>query len=112
MLGLQIVSPVGQTWFVTPHLSGLTTAEGGFETTLGWFGVKWSLSDTSFDLQISSPVGTQGSVALVDPRFSKFVTVDRSLILMTGENQIFLLEGGNHTISVLLQGGSTSEVGQ
>ncbi|KAJ3748405.1 hypothetical protein DFH05DRAFT_1389962 [Lentinula detonsa] len=45
LLGLTVTSPQGATWSVAPVLSGLTAAEGGFETGLGWFGVNWTLTD-------------------------------------------------------------------
>lgn len=45
VLGLDVVAPRGSVWVVRPMLSGLHAAEGGFETPLGWFGVKWRVAD-------------------------------------------------------------------
>ncbi|KAJ4477471.1 glycoside hydrolase family 78 protein [Lentinula aciculospora] len=66
VLGMTITSPQGTTWSVAPVLSGLTAAEGGFETGLGWFGVNWTLTDnnTTFTLIIDTPRGTNGTATL------------------------------------------------
>ncbi|GLB44370.1 putative bacterial alpha-L-rhamnosidase 6 hairpin glycosidase domain [Lyophyllum shimeji] len=43
VLGLTVISPQGKTWSLAPHINGgLPGAEGGFETSLGWFGVAWT----------------------------------------------------------------------
>ncbi|KAG5340251.1 hypothetical protein C0989_002353 [Termitomyces sp. Mn162] len=62
VLGLQITAPQGTTWALAPHLSGLEHAEGGFETGLGWFGVKWSIGDGSgsLEVQVTTPEKTSG----------------------------------------------------
>ncbi|TFK60970.1 Six-hairpin glycosidase [Pluteus cervinus] len=46
LLGLTITSAKGSTWSVAPHFAsasdlGVPAVEGGFETPLGWYGVKW-----------------------------------------------------------------------
>ncbi|PFH47431.1 glycoside hydrolase family 78 protein [Amanita thiersii Skay4041] len=64
VLGLTITSPRGQTWSVAPVLSGLSEAEGGFETALGWFGVSWSVVNSTFILTVDTPSGTKGVVVL------------------------------------------------
>ena len=64
VLGLTITSPQGLTWSVAPHVSGLPSAEGGFETALGWFGVKWVSTTKRFELNITTPAGTSGVVKL------------------------------------------------
>ncbi|KAI0752009.1 hypothetical protein C8Q74DRAFT_347805 [Fomes fomentarius] len=55
VLGLIVTSPQGQTWQVALHLSGLTAAKGGFTTPLGWFGVKWEKTKTTFRMEIDVP---------------------------------------------------------
>ncbi|KAE9398819.1 Six-hairpin glycosidase [Gymnopus androsaceus JB14] len=65
VVGLTVTSPQGDTWSVAPTLSGLSAAEGGFETGLGWFGANWTLTDnTTFTLTIDTPSGTNGTVTL------------------------------------------------
>ena len=65
VLGLTVTSPQGATWQVAPHTSGLSAAEGGFTTPLGWFGAKWSkTSKGKFSLEIDVPEGTKGTVEL------------------------------------------------
>ncbi|KAF9019279.1 glycoside hydrolase family 78 protein [Hymenopellis radicata] len=44
VVGLTLTSPQGATWAIAPIPSGLDSAEGGFETGLGWFGVKWNVT--------------------------------------------------------------------
>ena len=58
---------MGQTWSLTPHTSGLTAAEGGFETPLGWFGARWNLVSKAFEVTVSTPEGTEGVVNLPRP---------------------------------------------
>ncbi|KAG6857688.1 hypothetical protein H0H87_004104 [Tephrocybe sp. NHM501043] len=62
--GLKLTSAQGATWSVAPVLSGLDAAEGGFETGLGWFGVKWNIRANLFTLKLDMPKGTQGIVYL------------------------------------------------
>lgn len=38
--------------------------EGGFETVLGWFGVKWEIEGGVMTMNVSTPVGTSGVVAM------------------------------------------------
>ncbi|TFY77150.1 hypothetical protein EWM64_g6863 [Hericium alpestre] len=64
VLGLTVTSPQGRTWSIAPHISGLSAAEGGFETALGWFGVQWNTSHGSFTLALDVPKETKGVVRL------------------------------------------------
>ncbi|TFK47182.1 Six-hairpin glycosidase [Heliocybe sulcata] len=64
VLGLTVTSPQGKTWSIAPHLSGLSAAEGGFTTPLGWYGVKWTEDDSMFTLDVDIPTGTSGIVQL------------------------------------------------
>lgn len=92
ILGIGITSPLGQTWSITPVLSGLQSAEGGLETGLGWFGVKWNVDHDVLTVQISTPKGTSGTVEL--PGTGQ-VTVD-------GEVRAGIkveLNGGDHVLT-------------
>ncbi|KAL0948872.1 hypothetical protein HGRIS_008991 [Hohenbuehelia grisea] len=62
--GITVTSPQGATWAVAPVLSGLDAAEGGFETPLGRFDVKWVVKNRRFTLNIRTPKGTSGTVIL------------------------------------------------
>ncbi|KAG6820732.1 hypothetical protein H0H93_012378 [Arthromyces matolae] len=62
VLGLKITSPQGAKWSVAPVLSGLDAAEGGFTTSLGWFGVKWGMIGANFVISVDVPVGTEGTI--------------------------------------------------
>ncbi|KAI0312129.1 Six-hairpin glycosidase [Amylostereum chailletii] len=95
VLGLTVTSPQGATWAVSPHLSGLPAAQGGFSTGLGWFGVQWSSNETVFELDVDVPTGTKGVVTLP---VSGTTTVDGEAATVNGG--VLVLEGGNHTIVV------------
>ncbi|KAF5355117.1 hypothetical protein D9756_005314 [Leucocoprinus leucothites] len=92
VLGIGITSPEGQTWTVTPVLSGLESAEGGLETGLGWFGVKWNVRRNVLTVQISTPKGTSGTVTL--PGTGR-ITVDGK----PESGGSVKLGGGDHTLS-------------
>ncbi|KAK0219176.1 Six-hairpin glycosidase-like protein [Armillaria fumosa] len=65
ILGLTITSSRGATWSMNPHINGgLPGAEGGFETSLGWFGVRWALQNNQFFVAVDTPEGTDGLVKL------------------------------------------------
>ncbi|PFH51501.1 glycoside hydrolase family 78 protein [Amanita thiersii Skay4041] len=95
VLGVTITSPRGENWSVAPVLSGLSEAEGGFETSLGWFGVKWSVSNSTFNLSVDTPSGTSGVVVL--PRDGS-VQVDGKDVQANGRE--LQLAGGQHEIVV------------
>lgn len=98
MLGLQITSPQGVQWALAPHLSGLGATEGGFETGLGWFGVKWTLDKGArrWTAKLATPSSTSGVVTLPREARGGNVSVDGREV--TAESSIFPLTGGNHTI--------------
>ncbi|KAK0226112.1 glycoside hydrolase family 78 protein [Armillaria fumosa] len=99
VLGLTLTGPQGSSWSVAPVLSGLQSAEGGFETSLGWFGVQWNVSSTNtFTLVIEAPLGTVGIVRL--PSSTDF-TVDGERVSsasMSDGRPSFRLSGGIHTL--------------
>lgn len=94
VLGLQVVTPQGSSWELAPHLSGLSAAEGGFTTSLGWFGASWATENNGSDisLNISTPVGTQGIVTV--PGNMTAVKLDGDSV----EGSTIAVTGGNHTI--------------
>ncbi|KAH9943643.1 Six-hairpin glycosidase [Amylocystis lapponica] len=96
VLGLTVTAPQGRTWAVAPHLSGLSSAEGGFETPLGWFEVKWYATEDALTLFIEAPVGTSGVVRLP---LSGEVTVDGESEMLDSRNSL-RLEGESHVVVV------------
>ncbi|KZV84660.1 glycoside hydrolase family 78 protein [Exidia glandulosa HHB12029] len=67
LLGISLTAPQGAQWRFAPHTSGLPAAEGGFETPLGRFDVKWALAqDGSFTAELATPEGTEGVVDLAN----------------------------------------------
>ncbi|KAI8992817.1 Six-hairpin glycosidase [Trametes punicea] len=96
VLGLTVTSPQGHNWSVAPHTSGLSAAEGGFTTSLGWFGVKWSLQKRTFTLNIDVPEGTSGTVTLP---FAGRVKVNGKVTLV-GKGDSLQLGGGKHSVSL------------
>ncbi|KAJ6603318.1 glycoside hydrolase family 78 protein [Mycena vulgaris] len=55
---------LSRTWLMSPRLAGLPSAEGGFETALGWFGASWNVSTSgatiTLTVDIDVPSGTSG----------------------------------------------------
>ena len=91
-MGIGITSPQGQTWTIAPVLSGLESAEGGLETELGWFGVKWNARKNILTVKISTPRVTSGTVIL--PGTGKITVDDR---LESGG--AIELRGGDHVLT-------------
>ncbi|CAA7264017.1 unnamed protein product [Cyclocybe aegerita] len=105
VLGLTVTSPQGRTWTVAPHIDGgLPSAEGGFSTPLGWFGVKWALMRTEdgqierFELEVDTPIGTLGSVILPESLRGKGCLVDGTKHPGL-ECSIISLSGGSHSVA-------------
>ncbi|KAK0451165.1 Six-hairpin glycosidase [Desarmillaria tabescens] len=97
VLGLTITSRQGATWSVNPHVNGgLPRAEGGFETALGWFGVRWALKNNQFLMEINTPEGTSGQVKI--PREGT-VVVDEVTVNVCAHSEI-TLNGGKHSVSI------------
>ena len=91
-MGIGITSPQGQTWTIAPILSGLESAEGGLETGLGWFGVKWNVKKNILTIEISTPRVTSGTVTL--PGTGE-ITVNGRL----GSGGAIELRGGDHVLT-------------
>ena len=96
VLGLTVTSPLGQTWAIAPHTSGLPSAQGGYSTSLGWFGVEWTSGTDGFNITLSTPEGTSGTLKLP---ITGTVTVDGVQSDQDG-SQPLELSGGNHTVVV------------
>ncbi len=80
------------------HINGgLPGAEGGFETSLGWFGVRWALQKNQFFMEINTPEGINGLVKL--PRVGS-VVVDEVAVDVSANGEI-MLNGGKHTLVIL-----------
>ena len=85
-------------WSFDPHTSGLTAAEGGFETPLGWFGAKWALTSNGkvFTATLDVPKGTTGKVR-VPVEGSVSVNGKR---VQKDSSGVVTLDGGSHSIRV------------
>ncbi|KAG6872862.1 hypothetical protein C0995_005850 [Termitomyces sp. Mi166 len=71
VLGLRVTSPQGKTWSLSLHLGeSLSGAEGRFETPLGSFGVRWTLSagtsSSGADLQQRQVPGGMGGTLEIE----------------------------------------------
>lgn len=64
VLGLSIVERVGKAWRLAPQFGDLSSAEGGFVTSLGKFQAGWNVTDGGFCLWWNTPAGTSGEVVL------------------------------------------------
>jgi len=73
-------------------LSGLESAEGGLETGLGWFGVKWNVKKNILTVEMSTPRVTSGIVTLPG---TGGVTVDGRLEF----GEAIELRGGDHVLT-------------
>ncbi|KAF8153876.1 glycoside hydrolase family 78 protein [Crassisporium funariophilum] len=107
VLGLTVTSPKGATWAVKPHIDGgIPSAEGGFGTGLGWFGVNWTLAPgglgRELQLEIDTPVGTSG-VVTVPGSFGEgdiAVVVDGVKSILQGGKRDIALGGGKHAVTI------------
>ncbi|KAJ7733701.1 Six-hairpin glycosidase [Mycena metata] len=104
VLGLSVTAPQGAQWLLSPNLAGLPSAQGGFTTSLGWFGASWTVSTkgttTTFSVDLDVPAGTSG-VFEVPPELrgaarGVSVTLDgkRALVKDNG----ITIAGGKHTV--------------
>jgi hypothetical protein len=108
VLGLSVTAPQGAEWLLSPSLAGLPRAEGGFETALGWFGAKWSVttngSTTTFTANVAVPAGTKG-VFVVPPELrgasrGVSVTVDGKKAATAADSSV-AVSGGAHAVVVV-----------
>ncbi len=78
VVGLSVTSPAGGTWKMAPQFGDLSSAEGGFTTSLGTFQAGWELSHNGYTLTYNVPKGTTGEVILPCLSAGKFpsITID------------------------------------
>ena len=97
---------MGQMWVLEPHLSGLTAAEGGFETPLGWFGAKWRLTEgrngETLIVNLNTPSGTNGRVVVPTGAKGTVVTVDQRREEIGVDGSV-VVRGGGHTITIAMK---------
>ncbi|THU84315.1 Six-hairpin glycosidase, partial [Dendrothele bispora CBS 962.96] len=104
VLGLSVTAVQGSEWLLSPHVGsgGMTAAEGGFETALGWFGANWTLGDNgsqSVAIEVTTPEGTSG-MFVVPAMFDEGakVMVDGEDVVV--QNSQVGLSGGHHLVVV------------
>ncbi|KAI0742508.1 Six-hairpin glycosidase [Daedaleopsis nitida] len=100
VLGLTVTSPQGRTWQIAPHPSGLSAAEGGFTTPLGWFGVKWTVSKSGFTMDVDVPEGTSGVVKIPGSGTAEGRVRVNGEVREMETGQGVRLEGGKYVVSV------------
>ncbi|KAJ6484860.1 Six-hairpin glycosidase [Mycena sanguinolenta] len=109
VLGLSVTGTQGSEWLLSPNIAGLPSAEGGFETALGWFGASWTASTvnstTTFNATLDVPTGTSG--LFVVPRELQgsgrlSVSVDGKKATTADDGSVSLT-GGTHTVVVVAQ---------
>jgi len=108
VLGLSVLSPVGATWQLAPQFGDLTSAEGGFTTSLGKFQASWRLTKTGYILEYNVPRGTKGQITLPSPFTGRSprVTIDGKLVSTSAQAEIagtgvtLSSEGGSHQVVV------------
>ncbi|RDW75089.1 putative alpha-l-rhamnosidase protein-1 [Coleophoma cylindrospora] len=105
ILGLSVTSPAGGTWKLAPQFGDLTSAEGGFVTSLGKYRAQWIKSGKEYyTLNVQTPESTTG--ALVLPSWAgkvlkvdgKTVSKGRGKAVGGGEQVTLTVKGGNHTV--------------
>ncbi|KAF2398719.1 Six-hairpin glycosidase [Trichodelitschia bisporula] len=62
--GLDVIERLGRRWSVRPQFGDLRFAEAGFVTRLGKFRTGWRKVEGGYDVEIETPVGTEGDVVL------------------------------------------------
>jgi hypothetical protein len=96
--GLTVTSPQGSNWAVAPHIGGpMNSAQGGFSTGLGWFGVSWELVGKGMSLTVTAPEGTEG-VFTIPQGISGTVKVNGTVVAAQAGN--VPLRGGVSQITV------------
>ena len=108
LLGLSVTSPAGVNWRFAPQFGDLTSAEGGFVTSLGKYQASWAKNGTTYIVEYSSPNGTvgEGVFPVVADGKEATVVVDgkqlskRQLARRSAGAVSVALEGGSHKITV------------
>jgi hypothetical protein len=108
VLGLQLTSPGGKTWSLSPQFGDLMWVEGGYTTPLGKFSGGWRLDGSvGYNLSYTVPTSTSGILVLpasngrppnvnIDGTAYTTGTYDASTGLITIPNR----SGGTHAITV------------
>lgn len=74
--GIQLLSAGGQTWRISPALGDLTSADAGFETSLGVFSATTTVDGHGgISIHFSAPAGTMGGVSVPYPACSGQMTL-------------------------------------
>jgi hypothetical protein len=110
VLGLQLISPGGRNWVLSPQFGDLKKVEGGFTTNLGKFSAKWEVleNEEGYRIEYDVPNGTSGALVLpVSKLQTSRISVDgEAYMSVTHNNEIATAtveaqRGGKHSISVV-----------
>ena len=93
VLGIQVVSPGFSEWVITPQTLGLEWAKGTHPTPYGSLIVSWAFdAQGKLSMNVTSPVGTNGTVNLPSP-----MRIWNSTVLVNGKGVLgssFTVVGG------------------
>ncbi|MGQ7889113.1 alpha-L-rhamnosidase-related protein [Paenibacillus sp. WC2504] len=89
VLGVGPVDPGYKTWIVQPHSGNLEWAEGQVPTEYGPLSVKWGQDSSShqFVMNVQSPVGTTGTIAVPVSGSNSIIHMNGKLIWYNGHLQ-------------------------
>jgi hypothetical protein len=105
IVGLSVTNPAGATWKLAPQFGDLSSAQGGFTTTLGNYQASWQLSGPGYTLEYTVPAGTSGQLVLpcLTSKIFPNITIDGHPIPSTMNPHI---QGGTASFSLDAQSGS------
>ena len=105
IVGLSVTSPAGATWKLSPQFGDLSSAQGGFSTSLGKYQASWQLEGKGYTLEYNTPPGTSGVVILPSLTSGSFptISIDGHPVPRTLNPQI---QNGGGSFSLNAQSGS------
>jgi hypothetical protein len=65
--GVQLLSAGGREWRIAPEMGDLKHVDGGFSSSLGFYGAKTEVTDGGLDMEFETPTGTKGEVRVPLP---------------------------------------------
>ncbi|KAF2796916.1 glycoside hydrolase family 78 protein [Melanomma pulvis-pyrius CBS 109.77] len=107
IVGLSVTGPAGSTWSLKPQFGDLKTAEAGFTTRLGRFQGKWRKEERGYLVNLATPKGTTGALALPCLEIGKMpvvrmngVRVAEKALRLEGDRVAWDVDGGEYNIEV------------
>lgn len=75
----------------------MTEVEGGFETSLGWFGVMWKMTGDQMTITLDVPSSTTRGTVVLPSQFRSRIVVNGMDKGRSADGQVEL-DGGKHTV--------------